>query len=133
MKPSSLPAVMAKHLKIIANWTQLAKSANSIAEIKAMINAANARQIRRQALRDHGMSTLEWLALKKSEKAQQMLRDGEQIKNVAAATGFAHVPNFSRFFTRGTGMNPTEFVRRARQRRTRAKPTVLPIVNGRRG
>src|SRR5882762_1898976 len=111
---------MTQHLKKIENWDELANSANSIAELKSMINAANARQLRRQALRDLGMSTSEWLARKKAEKAQQMLRDGEQVKNVARALGYTHLPNFSLYFVKRTGMSPREFIRRNSKRATRS-------------
>ena len=106
---------MGKHLKRIENWEQLGNSANSINDIKASINASNARQIRRQALQTFGMSTSRWLARKKTEKAQHMLRDGEQVKNVVRALGYTHLSDFCLSYVRRTGMTPREFVRRNRK------------------
>jgi len=110
--------LMTKHLKPIENWDQLAEFANSIAQIKATTGASSTRQIRKQAIDRFGKPTLEWLSLKKSEKAQQMLRNGDQIKNVSSALDFKYVQNFNRFFVRHTGVAPREFQRRLFTRKT---------------
>jgi len=103
---------MTKHLKPIQDWNALAESANSIAQMKASTGATSARQIRRQSIDRFGKPTLEWLTAKKIEKAQRMLRDGEQIKNVSSALEFKYLPNFNRFFAKHTGLAPRAFQRR---------------------
>jgi len=64
-----------------------------------------------------GKSTIQWLATKKLQKAEQMLRNGEQIKNVASALDFKHRRNFNRFFTKHTGLAPREFQRKIFKRK----------------
>ena len=108
---------MTKHLKRIQNWDKLAESANSIAQIKAETGAANARQIRRQIIDKFGKPTLEWLTTNKLQKARQMLRNGEQIKNVATALDFKHLRNFNRFFVKHAGIAPREFQRKLFKRK----------------
>lgn len=60
--------------------------------------------------RETGMSVS---AFARKLRVQAVCRDvldfRRQIKEVAAAAGFGHIPSFSRWFRRETGMSPTEY------------------------
>src|SRR6266850_755825 len=97
---------MAKHLKNIQNWDQLADSANYHSEALKALSGGNARQVLRQIIREFGTTRRNWFNERRFQVGGQLLRDGVIVKIVADATGFASLQSFNHFWFKTTGISP---------------------------
>lgn len=87
-----------------------------VSEVAAQLNLSP-RQLARLFRQQLGVSPAAYIERARLERAQGLLQVGQPIKGVAAATGYESVHGFSRAFTRGVGVPPGRFRKRALQNR----------------
>jgi AraC-like DNA-binding protein len=86
-----------EHLPAETGWNELARRAHFRPGELSTLSGMAPRRLHRVFLRVFGCPPRDWLEERKLRAAKRMLASGEPAKIVAAALGFAHVPNFYRW------------------------------------
>lgn len=98
---------MNSKLNHIQNWLELAQKANWSASEIARQCGVTVRTLHRYILKKMGKNTKAWLAEQRHRNAQELLRKGSSIKEVASRLGYKQQTNFARQYKYKTGTCPS--------------------------
>lgn len=101
-------------LRIIDERLSAEASGPSLGELAALCNIS-VRQLTRGFKVSRGCSIGDYVEARRMERAKRLLVDGESVKTIAFAMGFASPSSFTFAFRRAVGISPSQF----RQRQTR--------------
>lgn len=102
---------MNSKLNQIQNWPEMLRQANWKLSEMAKHCGVSLRALERYLLRKFGKCPRAWLAEMRMRQAVELLRDGSNVKEVAAVLGYKHPTHFSRAFTRHWGHSPIRLSR----------------------
>lgn len=100
---------------------RLAAEAGYRAGLFARRLGLSVRQLERRFAEEMGYSPHVWLDVLRMQEAVRRLIAGEQVKTVAAGSGFAHTSNFIRCFERAHRVTPGKLAARVDPRFRRSK------------
>jgi transcriptional regulator GlxA family with amidase domain len=95
------------NLKRIQNWAELAQGAKWSAAALAKQCGVSVRILHRHFIKQTKQNTKTWLAEQRQLHAQEMLRNGFSIKQVAYHLGYKQQSNFSRKYKEFWGICPS--------------------------
>jgi AraC-like DNA-binding protein len=78
----------------------------------------------------YGKTPHQYLTTVRIEKAQQLLRNGQSVKEVCFLTGFDSATTFSGLFTKLAGKTPSQYSSYYQQRKIQIQATPLAFVPG---
>jgi AraC-like DNA-binding protein len=102
MRPRSAQSA----LTAVRNWQKLAERVNYCAARLAEASYISERTLRRFFLHRFHCSLRAWLTKLRRRKAEQLIRAGERIKEIAARLGYRQIAQFSRWLKRTHGLSP---------------------------
>jgi len=91
----------------LKDWPKLASDANWSVSRLAKKCQVSARTLERHFVKTMGKSPKAWLSANRQQRAVELLRAGNSVKETAACLGFKRPGNFSREFTKYWGCCPT--------------------------
>lgn len=106
-------------LRLIDERLSTTEPAPALAELAALCNIS-VRQLTRGFKASRGCSIGDYIEQRQVERAKRLLVDGESVKTIAFALGFASPSSFAFAFRRAVGLSPSQF----RQRQTRGLQVV---------
>jgi AraC-like DNA-binding protein len=93
-------------LNAVRDWPRLAEAAHYRASKLAKLCRVSLKTLRRFVREQRRVSLRTWLEELQARKAEQWVRRGKRVKEIADALGYAHSAQFSRWFKRMHGLSP---------------------------
>jgi transcriptional regulator GlxA family with amidase domain len=99
---------MKKRLDQIQDWPERAQAAKWSAATLAKDCGVSLRTLERHFLKEMGKSPKKWLSDQRQQRANELIRDGSSVKEMAGRLDYKHFTHLSRDYKRHWGCHPMD-------------------------